>query len=362
MKIAIFGAGSTGCYLAGELKLANLDVSIICRPRIKTSITDNGGIRLTDYQGLEQRVMPDALITDVNELSCLNDVEKGSNHSSPIFEVIFVTLKCHQLPNIIDDLLAISDENSAIILMQNGIGSLEIFEQALAKTKATRQVYQGITTFNVLQQDNATFHKGTEGGFIFESCPQTKAIETAIEAAFVTNTDTATSNTGTNISCTLASDMTTIINGKLLLNLNNALNAICDVPIKQQFTQRKTRKLLAMAMKEWLNVCKQAKHPLAQFTKVKPALLPLILSMPDILFTILAKQMLAIDPHARSSMWQDIQAKRPTEVDFLNGAVVKLGLKHQVATPVNSAIVEGIKQLEQGETVSIDDIYRMIRA
>ena len=115
-------------------------------------------------------------------------------------------------------------------------------------------------------------------------------------------------------------------------------------------------------MKEWLKVCKQPNPPLAHFTKEKPAILPLILSMPDILFTILAKQMLAIDPHARSSMWQDIQAKRPTEIDYLNGAVVKLGLKHQVATPVNSAIVEGIKQLEQGKTVSIDDIYRMIRA
>ncbi|MDO6640314.1 2-dehydropantoate 2-reductase [Shewanella sp. 5_MG-2023] len=354
MKIAIFGAGSTGCFLAGELKLAKLDVSVICRPRIKHSIIENNGIRLTDYQGLDQRVMPDALMTDINQSvnksRNKSDNNSGDNEQITQFDVIFVTLKCHQLTSIIDDLLAISTQQSAIVLMQNGLGSLEILQQAFKNRNQVRQIFQGITPFNVLQQDNASFHKGTEGVFTFETCPQTHAIDTAMNKAQA------------NISCTLATDMAAIINGKLLLNLNNALNAICDVPIKQQLSQRKTRKLLAMAMQEWLKVCKQAHLPLAQFTKVKPRLLPLILSLPDSLFTLIAKPMLAIDPHARSSMWQDIHAQRPTEIDYLNGAVVKLGLNHQVATPVNSAIVAGIKKLEQGKTISIDEIYRMIRA
>ena len=50
-----------------------------------------------------------------------------------------------------------------------------------------------------------------------------------------------------------------------------------------------------------------------------------------------------------SSMYQDIMAKRLTEVDFINGAIVDLGRKHGIPTPVNETIVnlthfkEGLK-------------------
>lgn len=40
-----------------------------------------------------------------------------------------------------------------------------------------------------------------------------------------------------------------------------------------------------------------------------------------------------------SSMYQDITAKRLTEVDYINGAIVRLGQKHGISTPVNETIV-----------------------
>ncbi|MEZ9233920.1 2-dehydropantoate 2-reductase [Shewanella sp. 10N.286.52.A9] len=342
MNIAIFGAGSTGCYLAGELLMAKLNVSLICRERIKRSIIENQGITLTSYQGLHQKVMPKALIT---ELATNQNIDSNSNlqnkvNPAPLFDVIFVTVKCHQLAAITEQLLQITHSQSSIIFMQNGLGSLDEILPLLTH----RHVSQGITPFNVLQQPNATFHKGTEGQFTFASTQHTKAIQQAMRKAQQSE-------------CILVDDMAPVIHGKLLLNLNNALNAITDVPIKQQLSQRRTRKLLSLAMKEWLSVCKQAKLPLTQFTKVKPTWLPLILSMPDWLFNLIAKQMLDIDPKARSSMWEDIQAKRQTEIDYLNGAVVNLGRQVNVSTPVNAAITAGIKQLEQGQTVDIDTLF-----
>ncbi|WP_299571612.1 2-dehydropantoate 2-reductase [uncultured Shewanella sp.] len=327
MNIAIFGAGSTGCYLAGELLMAKQNVSLICRERIKHSIIDNQGITLTSYQGLHQKVMPTALITEIEA-------------NTPTFDLIFVTLKCHQLSNITEQLLQLTHKQSTIVLMQNGLGSFDEITQALSKyPEQSRFVIQGITPFNVLQKELATFHKGTEGEFIFANTPHTQTVHQAMLS--------------NGLSCTLVDDMAPIIYGKLLLNLNNALNAITDVPIKQQLSQAPTRKLLSLAMKEWLNVCKKAHLPLAQFTKVKPQWLPLILSLPDFLFTLLARQMLDIDPEARSSMWEDIQANRKTEIEYLNHAVVKLGQQHQVATPVNAAIVTAVNKLEQGQKVDI---------
>jgi len=101
-----------------------------------------------------------------------------------------------------------------------------------------------------------------------------------------------------------------MIYGKLLLNLNNALNAVTDLPIKQQLSHYKNRRILAKAMKEWLAVCEAADIQFHQYTKVKPSWLPTILLLPNVLFTFLANQMFYIDPKALSSMWEGITGKR----------------------------------------------------
>jgi len=328
MNIAVYGAGSTGCYLAATLLLADLDVSLICRERIKRSIIDNNGIHISDYQGMSQSVMPTKMITAI---------EQTANISAH-FDVVFVTLKCHQIKQSYPQLLSITHANSSIVFMQNGLGS---FDDA-AHHLPDRKCYQGITPFNVLQLANARFHKGTEGQFIWPRCQHTQQISHAMLQR--------------GLSCQLHDDMAAVINGKLLLNLNNALNAICDLPIQAQLKQRPLRRLLAQAMQEWLKVCQQTNRPVAQFTKVPPNWVPVILSLPDGLFSMLAKSMLDIDPNARSSMWEDLQAKRLTEIDYLNGAVVKLGQQYHVATPINQRICAAIKKIEQGETVDISQL------
>ena len=51
---------------------------------------------------------------------------------------------------------------------------------------------------------------------------------------------------------------------------------------------------------------------------------PRILRLPDWLFRRVARRMLAIDPEARSSMWEDLDRRRRTEVDDLQGAILAL--------------------------------------
>ncbi|MGN6699386.1 MAG: ketopantoate reductase C-terminal domain-containing protein, partial [Thermomicrobiales bacterium] len=50
----------------------------------------------------------------------------------------------------------------------------------------------------------------------------------------------------------------------------------------------------------------------------------------------------------RASMLQDLDAGRPTEIDAINGALVKLGARHQVATPLNAALTALIKGIGIG--------------
>ena len=50
----------------------------------------------------------------------------------------------------------------------------------------------------------------------------------------------------------------------------------------------------------------------------------------------------------RSSMLQDVEAGRRTEIDYLNGAVVRMGQRHGVATPANDAIACLVRAREAG--------------
>jgi len=70
--------------------------------------------------------------------------------------------------------------------------------------------------------------------------------------------------------------------------------------------------------------------------------------VPDVLFDLLGRKTLAIDPLARSSMWEDLERGRVTEVDYINGELVKLADRLGTSAPLNRKIVELIRQAEHG--------------
>ena len=62
----------------------------------------------------------------------------------------------------------------------------------------------------------------------------------------------------------------------------------------------------------------------ARLTPLPPHWIPRLMRVPDPLFRRLANRMRAIDPLARSSMWDDLEAGRTTEIDWINGEVIRL--------------------------------------
>ncbi|MCS7116064.1 MAG: hypothetical protein NZ896_01160 [Nitrososphaerales archaeon] len=60
----------------------------------------------------------------------------------------------------------------------------------------------------------------------------------------------------------------------------------------------------------------------------------------------------------KSSMLQDIERGSRTEIDSLNGAIVKLGQIYGIPTPINDALTDMVKRLEKGEKVDIQELFR----
>jgi 2-dehydropantoate 2-reductase len=54
----------------------------------------------------------------------------------------------------------------------------------------------------------------------------------------------------------------------------------------------------------------------------------------------------------KASMLQDVEARRPTEVDYLNGGIVRFGQEHGITTPLNAAIQALVKGVEASWTQS----------
>ena len=52
----------------------------------------------------------------------------------------------------------------------------------------------------------------------------------------------------------------------------------------------------------------------------------------------------------KASMLQDVEARRATEIDYLNGGIVRFGREHEVPTPLNQAIWALVKGVEQSWT------------
>jgi 2-dehydropantoate 2-reductase len=150
--------------------------------------------------------------------------------------------------------------------------------------------------------------------------------------------------------------------GKLLINLNNAVNALSGVPLKTEFSQRGYRRCLAALIDEGRSVLEAVGiHP-AKVVKLGPRMLPLVLRLPDALFARVAAPMLRIDPEARSSMWEDLEAGRRTEVDYLNGAIVALAKSIGRNAPCNARIVALVRAAEQGARAPIagPQLYRAL--
>ena len=142
--------------------------------------------------------------------------------------------------------------------------------------------------------------------------------------------------------------MTDVLWGKLLINLNNAVNALSGRTLVEQLSERDYRCVVAASIREALGLLDRARIRPAKVGPVPPQLLPATIGSPDWLFNNLFLTLQKIDSKARSSMADDLSAGRRTEIDYLNGELVRLAGELGVEAPVNRRIVDLVRKAERG--------------
>jgi 2-dehydropantoate 2-reductase len=316
-KIAVLGAGSIGCFVGGVWQSSGLPVTFIGRPRLSQDI-DKHGLTLSDYVGWQVRIPP-------------GDVDyRCGPEALADADIIVVTVKSGGTAEAAAEIDRHGRDGATVVSFQNGISNIEVLEQGL---RGRFEVVRGIVGYNVVYLGDGHFHKAVAGD---------------LWSARRDATETLAERVGQPAALKLSDDMIGMAWGKLLINMNNAVNALSGRTLRAELQNRDYRRVFAACIREGVALLRRAEIEPATLGPLPPHLLARALELPNWLFNTIFFRAWKIDPTARSSMSDDLKAGRKTEVDYLNGEIIRLAERLHIDAPVSRAIVELVHKAEAG--------------
>ena len=346
--VIIAGAGAIGNYLGIQLYKAGVRITFLGSSRIATAVKRNGLIFEYPDDRFERYIAGQLAFT--SEASCVADAD-----------LVIVTVKSLVTETLIAQIRPHLSSATTLLTLQNGISNAATLKQAFPKNT----VLAGMVTFNVIEKiwgaaehslntvipahagiqksvntldprfrgDDKTemnapiFRLTTHGEIYLEK--HTPSLLPLFEQARCAAKE--------------LDNIDGMLWSKLLLNLINPLNALSGKPLKENLQDHTFRLQWAACMREGLAVLKAAGIKPSKVTPLPPHLLPFMVSLPNWIYLFLAKNMTDMDPTAKSSMAQDMEKGKPTEIDYLSGEIIRLGKKVGVPTPENEKVYQQIK-------------------
>jgi 2-dehydropantoate 2-reductase len=318
-SIVIAGAGSVGCHIGSRLAAAGRDVTLLLRGPLAQTIAQHG-LRMSDLDGRDEVLPPGSLELTSDPASAFRSAD-----------IVLVTVKSRDTAAMAQSIAAHAPKGAIVVSLQNGVENADILRQGLGPGY---RVVDAMVPFNVVQTkkdgEAPHVHRATSGTIQIEG--GVAGLRDLLDVPGAPVAEHA--------------DIDAALWGKLLVNLNNALNALSDLPLIEQLGDRRWRLLISRQMREGLAVLRAAGIRPAPVEGLPPRLIAFALSLPDALFRLAARGMMAIDKNARSSMWEDLRARRPTEIDYIQGEIVRLAGKHGVEAPLNRRVMQLVKKAE----------------
>lgn len=307
-----------GLYVGGLLAEA-ADVTFIGRSSMLDPLKD--GLTLTDADEMHLHLSPGQFTASTDPAALAGA------------DLVLVTTKSMATGEAGEAIAAHAPPSAPVISFQNGVSNTDHLRRLLPR----RTVLAGMVPFNIAQRGPAHFHRGTGGGLMVERHEALSPFEEIF--------------TQPSISLQIRDDMAGVQWGKLLINLNNAINAISGVSLAEELRQRDYRRAWALALSEGMKLLKAAKIAPVDSLAMPLSVMPQLMSLPDKLyFYIMASAggKIRVDPHARSSIADDLARGRATEVDYLQGELVRLAERLGKSAPVNARLVQLVRKAEAG--------------
>ncbi|OZJ06524.1 hypothetical protein BZG36_00547 [Bifiguratus adelaidae] len=343
MAFVILGAGSIGCHIGGALAHHPdyaAETWLVGRPRLRDAIAISG-LTLTHFRQEPYTIPAAELHYEVD----LAHVKQVAGHCA----YLIITLKGPQMEEALVDLdkSGLVDRDTVLVSFQNGARNPALLRAVFPDNV----VLGGMVPYNIasVPGEGVHFRQGNPGRMMIEKHAQSGPLVKAMQ------------NSG--LSIEEADDIEGVMYGKLSSNLNNAINALSNLPLLQEFSTYGYRSLWARCIQESLDVYANHSPPI---TIVSAPALPFphwlfckILGMPDMLARYFFGKIGGIHEGASSSMRDDLQRSQKTEIDDLNGWIVKLAVGGDVM--VDAEDVDRSKQGFEPRCKYVHGIYHLVK-
>jgi 2-dehydropantoate 2-reductase len=301
MRITIVGAGGVGGYFGGRLALAGNDVTFIARGNHLEAILKDGLI-VKSFMG-EFTIKPAKATANI-------DAVKNA-------DLVIICTKAWQLKEIAQQIAPLIGIETMILPLQNGVLATEELAEFIPK----ENIIGGLCRiFSKIESPGTINHLGIDPTIIFaelnnDQTERTSWLKYTFESAGLTNI--------------WAEDIQSEIWKKFLMICSSGLLAVTKTNYGELRSNPENRAMLEKLFSEVYNVAIAAG-----------------INLPE---SIVAKTMKAIDtfpPESTSSLTRDVWEGKPSEIEYQNGTVVRLGEKYGIPTPVNKFVYSTILPME----------------
>jgi len=304
LKIAILGAGALGCAIGATLSEAGHETWLLNRSVAHVEAMRSEGLRVDDANG-SQRVMVRATT---------RAAETGA------VDLVVVLVKSFDTESAMRGALDLVGPDTRVLSLQNGLGH----EDVLADIVGRERVLAGKTYVGGVMHGPGHIQSGVAGKTTYigeldgRLTPHVLAIAEAFNAAGLV----------TSVSDNIVGTMW----DKLLVNVaTGALTGVTGLTYGQLYDEPLLKTAALAAVGEAMAVARAAGVKLS-------------MTDPEQAWTLAAE---GLSPAFKTSMLQSLEKGSVTEVDFINGSVVRWGQRHGVPTPVNATLVACIKGIER---------------
>ncbi len=314
MKIAVLGAGALGCAMGSCLSEAGHDVWLINRRADHVQAMNQRGLTVRIH-GTDRQIPVTA--------AC-NALEIAKQAGT--VDLIVVLVKSFHTLEAMAASTSIVGPNTVVLSLQNGLGHEDVLAQVVGREK----VVAGKTYAGGVMLGPAHVIRGTEGKETYIGELDGHVTERVKNIAKVFNAAGLITHISDNIMGTMWE--------KLLVNVaTGALSGITHLTYGELYQVAEVKECALAAVKEAIDVAQASGIRLNVTDPEEPWI----------------KAAAGLPAQFKASMLQSLEKGSITEVDYVNGSVVRWGQKCGVPTPVNRTLVACLKGIERGLITSI---------
>ncbi|MHA2176348.1 MAG: ketopantoate reductase family protein [Candidatus Hodarchaeales archaeon] len=304
-KVAIVGAGPSGGILGAFLSQKGIDVTLVDIWKEHIEAIAQNGLKIQGVSNLKVNFDVDHLKTSVSDLT------------DSTVNLIFIATKTPYLKQVVDELKEVVSEDSLIVSHQNGLHTEKVISEVFGEKRSFRNVINYAGNIVGLGKIDMTFFNPPN--YVGAVSPLMNDEARKI-AELMNSPEFQTSS---------VEDIQPSVWKKVILN--SALAPVCAIAgqtMKEAMDLIDTNSLASEMIREGIAVTEAMGISFG----------------PD--FHEVCMGYLSKGGHHKPSMLIDIESKKPTEIEFLNGKIVELGKKYSIPVPFNEATAAYVRALE----------------